>query len=978
MTLYTLGKLSLSDSRFDRLKPLVLLAYLGMEGQQSRAHLSHLFWPDAQNPLGALSVALTRLRQVAPEAVQSDLHSVKSAVPSDAQAFLEAVEQQAFKKALSLYKGPFLEGVLLPDWTPALEDWVYTTRETLATHARNCLLNLAQHYADEGRLDLSVHHAERAYTLRAAPPLEDETLTQLYGLLSEGKSELAQTVVAEANELGLTLGAAPAKQQVTTQIPPPSSTLPPKTPLVGRHAELAALADQLGQPACRLLTLTGLGGVGKSSLALELAHTQFEAATFRDGVYFVPLEPLQSPELIPAQIADVLELSANAQPSRFDLIKSFLAQKQLLLVLDNFEHLLPGAAGVSELLLSCPELKCVVTSRTRLNLKNEWIFRVGGLTYPERGEEPLDTLLTYDAPELFVRRAQQTLVNLKLSKTDYPDLAKLCELTGGMPLALELSAAWLRTVSLAEVVQELTRGLELLSQSFTDGEARHTSITGVISQSWERLAQKEQTALLNLCVFEGGFNREASSQAADVSISTLRELIDSSMLDQEPGGRYSFHPLIKQFLEGQLQAKGDDDAARTRHARYFLTLAETAEPQLIGKEQGVWLERLNQELDNLRAALEWSIGQKDADTALRLAGALGDFWARRGYAGEGLRWLSRALVLSGGQDKSARIKALSVAGGSAESLGDLDAARRYLEKGLELNESLGNKMYEAMLLEDLGIVMTKLADFSAARAYLHRSLEVSVLVEDKNQEARVYRKLGYLEMQQGSSLAARSHFKKSLKISEILEDEYALVVSYMNLAMLECYQGQHSVANPFYRESLVIAERMQNQALVALSLFGLGFTEAGLGNLSASETYYESSFINFEKLGNLPMTSRTLNNLGELAIRRGVYTEAKQRIHKSLKISKELGINEDLIESVETCAWLACETQQLSLAVKLWATAEAARQKIGLPRVEGTRQAYEERVSTTRTALGEEAFTAAWKAGEQLSLEETVAFVLEQ
>ena len=325
--LYTLGKLSLGDTRFTRLKPLVLLSYLSLEGRQSRKHLSQLFWSDAKDPFGDLSVALSRLRQARPGSVQSDQYSVESVMSVDALTFSQAVGQGNYKAALELYKGPFLSGVILPDWSAPLETWVYTTRETLAAEAQTCLLKLAERYADNGRTELAAQYAETAYSLSAAPALEAETLALIFRLLEEGGHEAARAVAAEAEELGFTLVKSTSPRTVK-EIETTLHNLPaPSSSFVGRQDELTTLNLQLSDPNCRLLTLMGPGGIGKSRLALSVAYAQLAQTLFDDGVYLVALETLQTADLVPTRIAEALELSLKGRESHLSLVTSYIGQE---------------------------------------------------------------------------------------------------------------------------------------------------------------------------------------------------------------------------------------------------------------------------------------------------------------------------------------------------------------------------------------------------------------------------------------------------------------------------------------------------------------------------------------------------------------------------------------------------------------------------------------------------------------------------
>ena len=974
--LYTLGKLSLGDASFTRLKPLILLSYLSLEGPQSRAHLGELLWSDAKTPLGGLSVALSRLRQVCPGSIEADEYVVKSTLPTDALAFTRAAQQRQYKAALDLYQGSFLENVILPGWSVTLESWVYTTGETLAAQAQTCLLKLAERYAEEGRVDLAAQYAETAYTLPAAPAPEPETLTLIFDLLQEGRHEAAQAVAAEAEELGLTLVKAASSRAKTSAV---SHNLPPsKNAFIGRHEEIVMLSTRLSDPNCRLLTLKGPGGIGKSRLALNVARAQLSLPHFKDGVYFASLESLGSPDLVPTRIAEVLELSLSAQESPIDLIMSFLHQKRVLLVLDNFEHLREAVLTLAEILAACPLLTCLVTSRVRLNLKDEWVFRVDGLAYPTSAGQ-LDVLLDYDAPKLFTQRAQQALINLSLTRSDYPDLIKLCSLTGGMPLALELAAAWLRTISLRQVVEEVERGIGLLASDYRNDDTRHESISGILEQSWQHLSKDGQEALLKLSVFEGGFTRAAATQVAGTTLSTLASLLDASMLSRKTGERYGFHPLTKQyFLQRLLEDLAHFQATKCQHASHYLSLAEEAESELRGEKQKGWLERLDQELSNFRSALHWSISQGEAETALRLASALLTFWEVRGYFAEGLAWLEQSLGLVGKIEERSRVKALHAAGTLAERQGDLKAAHTYFEAGLTSAKSLGDQALIVKLLTGMGVTQMHLGNYVDAQVYFREGVDISRSLQDVWGLGRLLSSLGIVETHRANYSAARAYFEEALPLRKSSGDILGLAASLQNWGLLEVKEGNYLTARTLTEQSLEITEDLGHVYGSAALLNSLGFLEEHDGNLPAAKSYYRRCLLLRDRIGDQRGRAEVLTNLGEIALKQNSYAEARENFEQSLKISYELDFKSQIVENIEKFASLACSVGNFAYAIQYWSCAKRLRQGMGEPLTASEKQRYDQIFAAAYDHLDIKALETAQEVGQRLTVEEVVDQILKQ
>ena len=640
MQLHTLGTLRLEGARFTQPKPLLLLSYLSLEGAKSKRHLAELFWPEG-NRMKSLSMTLTRLRQGAGEVVGADAGKVWANLPSDAKTLLERLEQGDRQHAVEQYTGAFLEGVVLDDWSAELEEWVYNTREYLAERVQHALLGVAEVAARAGDFAGASVLAEKAYRLPGLGGQDVEALNRLYPLLCAGDSALASAVRREAESydlgFGLELSRDAARATFAGAAPKvPNPELPVRrTSFVGRDVELTELATLLRQPEVSLVTLVGVGGAGKTRLALQLAHQEGASDTFGGGVYFVALDALKDAASIFPSLLSHFGLTPRAELSPPAQVSDFLAERRALLILDNVEQLTGVGALLSQLLSGCPKLKLLVTSRERLRIEEEQVFLLGGLSYPSAVSE---AAAVSEAVRLFGARAQQVEPRFALAQ-NLAEVVRLCQLVEGVPLALELAASWVRLMPCAEIAAEIageiagepageTETPELLSSSSLNIPERHRSLKAVFEGSWARLTDRERAVLRKLSVFRGGFRRDAAAHVAGASIPVLAALVDKSLLKVLPEGRYGQHPLLYRFTQAKLAERPAEQLElRRAHASFYLELAERAEPLLQSKAQILWFGRLGEELDNFRAALDF-LGQTDPAAALTLAAALGTFWRK--------------------------------------------------------------------------------------------------------------------------------------------------------------------------------------------------------------------------------------------------------------------------------------------------------------------------------------------------------------
>ncbi len=439
---------------------------------------------------------------------------------------------------------------------------------------------------------------------------------------------------------------------LTTHLPTPT------TSFVGRGEELASIKDLLADPHCRLLTIVGPGGIGKTRLALQAAVDQM--AYFADGIYFVPLTGVGSSGLIAAAIASALPASSNGAENLREWMIHYLRNKQMLLLLDNFEHLLAGVDLLIEVLQAAPGVKLLVTSRERLNVQEEWALTIEGLALPTK--EATDPLESYSAVELFVERARQ--VQTKFALYAQAEAVKtICQRVEGMPLGLELAASWLRAMTCQQIAAHMESSLDFLATPLRNVPERHRSLRAMFEQSWRLLSADEQAILMKLTVFRGGFDLEAAEAVARASLTMLASLGDKSLIRLSTSARYDLHELLRQFAADKLSELGELAAViNLRHLEFYANLADKAEAHLYGSQKEAWFDRLEVEHDNLRAALAWTLRDKEAEAGLRLAGALGFFWEHRAYHREGVEWLEKLLAITSDVPAATRAKALRVRG----------------------------------------------------------------------------------------------------------------------------------------------------------------------------------------------------------------------------------------------------------------------------------------------------------------------------
>ena len=885
--LKALGGLRLESTPFTQPKPLLLLSYLSLEGVQQRRHLAELFWQDG-NRMKSLSMTLTRLRQGAGEVIAADEKRAKAVLTCDAKELLESLDKSHWQKVSDLYTGAFLEGVVLDDWSNELEEWVYTTREYLAERVQYALLNLAEDAAKKQDFKTVANLAERAYKLPGLAGTEVANLKRLYLLLSAGQSMLAPEVRKEAESYGLTLQLTSEEARASFKGENKSpNTLPIRgTSFVGRDEELTELATLLNKPNVSLLTLLGPAGVGKTRLALQLAFEQQKLAAFNEGVHFVALDALNDPSLIASTLLSHFGLIQQGKIEPLSQLGDFFANKNILLVLDNFEHLTEGSSLLSELLSKCLNLKILVTSREKLNLEEEYIFTLGGLAYPQTISENANL---GEAVQLFKERAQQVQPRFDLEQ-NLADVIRICRLVEGLPLGLELAASWVRLMSCREIATEIEKGLKLLTSTSKNVPERHRSLKAAFEYSWKLLPPKEQEVLRKLSVFVGGFRREAASEVAGATIPILASLADKSLLRVLPNGRYDRHPLLYQFTKEKLLEKSNERfTVQEIHTDYYLRFAEFADQQLHGNDQVTWFGRLDEELDNLREALHYLEFKDDVSMALKFASSLGYFWNIRGYYVEGTEHLTTLLTKTD-QNTFNHVRASLSAADLLWKQGNHTHAEAFYVQSLERAKALAEKSLQAKALLGLGkITELNRGDFESAYAHYQSALELAKESGDKTCIADVLCRLGTLGIERGNYQNARTCLEEAEKLYTLLSDQHSRAKSLVNLATVLTYLGDLQQAHALNLEALELLGIMGDKHGMGIALLNLGMDAGVTKKRQDGNVFYQESLQIFRDLGDKRMVSHLLNNLGGNFQRLGEFEKAKHHLEESLKIQQQIG-----------------------------------------------------------------------------------------
>lgn len=776
-------------------------------------------------------------------------------------------------------------------------------------------------------------------TLRKVEDGERRPSAQIAELMANGLNvpteERSRFVKVARGELGvdhLTLRSkAPARLNVSSGSATLRTNLPVlPTPMIGRQREVEELSQLLRDPPCRLLTLVGPGGIGKTRLAIEAAGQVQEV--FADGVYFVPLASANTTRFIVPVIADAIGFafqSAGPADPKTQLF-SYLKQKQALLLTDNLEHLLaePGIEVLAELLASAPKVKLLVTSRESLGLQGEWVYEVQGLPVPE--SIYAEGRAQNTSVELFLQRARRAYVGFTAKLEDYPAIVRICQLVEGMPLGIELAAAWVRTLGCAEIAREIERGLDFLSVSARDLPARHRSMRAVFEHSWRLLTEEEQGVLLRLSAFQGGFGREAAEVVAGATLSTLSSLVTKSLVRRSGAGRYDLHELIRQFAAEQAAGQPEEQAAtRARLGHYYLTTFSQAEGRLRSSTQREALAELTAEIDNFRIAWEWAVVHGEfalIEPALRTFILLFDI---RGWFQAGLDTLEpvaaalEAIYLQSMPDRTAQVTLghlLAYQAFLSFRLAQPEQAQVIFERSLEILRPLNEPRVLVEAITFFGMTMEMTGNYARASELYSEGLEIATAIGDRWFAALSFLcRTGLVGITHMTVRLEDTYERLQTAVSDwrAIGDPRLIAIGLNLLSWSALMLGRYAEARTTLEESVALNRSIGDRWGLGYAYRGLGIVAQVQGEHQGAVDLFRTSLDTLTELGARQDVARVLAEMSRSIFALGDDAEAGRLLGESLRIAIETRSTFVALEALSGLASLQAKQGNLEYAFEL-------------------------------------------------------------
>ncbi len=985
-------------------KARALLAYMAVEARPEypRAEICGVLWPALSESAARrnLSQVLSSFRALAdagetPPWLLADTDTLR-ANPAldwrvDVTRFLELLDQSdrhrhvgwhtcalcagRLETALTLYRGDFLGTFNVGDSAP-FEEWALLWRERLRQRVFGLLERLTQRAEWRGDFHTAAGLAERMTALddlNEASQRERMRLLALDGQWAAAEAQFEQARRTLDRELGVAPSTETARlvalvreraRGALIRLEPPALRCPtPRAPLIGRADDLARITDRLRGGAVRVLTLTGAPGLGKTRLALEAALALRH--DYADGVVFIDLAPLTDAAEVPGAVCAACGLAETGGRKPAEVARLRLRARHVLLVLDNVEHVLAAAGWVGDLLADCPNVFILATSRAPLRLQGEHQYELAPL--------PAD-----HGVQLFVRQAAAVAPGFVAAPGEAEAIATICARVDGLPLAIELVAVHVRSLTPTALLHQLSARLPALESGARDAPERHRTLRDAIDWSYTLLDAAGRARFARLGVFAGGATLDAAAAVwgEPLALAALNALVDASLIrtvEVKGETRLTLLDTIREFAFERLADAAEVDLARERHSAYFLDLAEQI---AAGPGWGDGHDRLARDHDNLRAALEWLAANRPLDLA-RMAYALRKFWEVRGHLTEGRRWLAVAAERLPAAETGWLARLLQAAALLADRQGDGATAQAHYTAALALYETLGDERAIAKVYNGLGNAALAQSDYAGTRSALDRARAGAERFQDLSGLGAALNGLGLLESELGNYAAAHDLHRQGIAAARAASDLVGVGYGLLNLSLVETQLGEHEEARRLLVESLAVFRGIQHKPGIALLLLNLGNATEHAGDSDAAEAQFRESLQLNRELGDDGTASYPMFGLGRLALARGDLNGARRLFIESLRLRHATGELRAIPRNLNGLGELDRRQGAPERAARWFGAAEALRETLGVPVLNTYLATHDNEVAALRVALGEARFVAAWKAGRAMTVDQAVALALD-